>query len=153
MHRIAGILMRLQQILSNLPRRFRNIANTYWWEGVPSGSTQNDAKRPRNLRTAKRLPRSSSTRRDNEYRAEWPNHSPAPPKRPPNGIIYTPSILRDSHRRATIKMRSKNQGLWTYCSHSATLQACETPLECCKHLLVTWDTPRTNTKCRNPIII
>ncbi|KAI6103515.1 hypothetical protein F5141DRAFT_1239107 [Pisolithus sp. B1] len=80
MHRIASILMWLQQILSNLPRRFRNIANTYWREGVPSGSTRNDAKRPRNLCTAKRLPRSSGTRQDNEYRAKRPNDSPAPSK-------------------------------------------------------------------------
>ncbi|KAI6126964.1 hypothetical protein F5141DRAFT_1249226 [Pisolithus sp. B1] len=104
----TGILMRLQQILSNLPRRFRNIANTYWREGVPSGSMRNDAKWPRNLRTAKQLPRSSGTRRDNEYRAERPNHSPAPPKRPPNGIIYTPSILRDSHRCSRIKTKAEN---------------------------------------------
>ncbi|KAI6102127.1 hypothetical protein F5141DRAFT_1065640 [Pisolithus sp. B1] len=96
-HRTAGIYMQLPQALSNPSKRLWNIANTYWRKGVPPGSTRNDAKWPRNLRTAKRLPRSSGTRRDNEYRAEWPNHSPAPPKWPPNDLTYAPSILRDSH--------------------------------------------------------
>ncbi|KAI6101806.1 hypothetical protein F5141DRAFT_1242723 [Pisolithus sp. B1] len=98
----------LQQILSNLPRRLQKIANTYWWKGVPPGSMRNEEKWPRNLRMTKRLPRSSGTRLDDEYRAEQPNDSLAPPKRPPNGLIYTPSILRDSRRCATIKTRSKN---------------------------------------------
>ncbi|KAI6095121.1 hypothetical protein EV401DRAFT_2158779 [Pisolithus croceorrhizus] len=107
-HHTAGIYMQLPQGLSNPSKRLQNITNTYWREGVPPGSMRNDVKRPRNLRTAKRLPRSSNKRRDNEYRAGWPNDSPAPPKRPPNGLIYTLSTLRDLCRCTTIKTRSKN---------------------------------------------
>ncbi|KAI6096200.1 hypothetical protein F5141DRAFT_1221044 [Pisolithus sp. B1] len=104
-HRIAGILMWLQQILSNPSRRFQNIANTYWWEGVPPGSTRNDAKRPRNLRTAKWLPCSSGRRQDDRRTGIY---SPAPSKRPPNDLTCAPSTLRNLRRRATIKTRSKN---------------------------------------------
>ncbi|KAI6113404.1 hypothetical protein EV401DRAFT_2104607 [Pisolithus croceorrhizus] len=95
MHRIAGILMRLQQILSNPSRRFRNITNTYLEEGVPPELMRNNTKRPRNLRTAKQLPCSSSIRRDSELRAKWLNDSPAPSKPARSDFAHTPWTLRD----------------------------------------------------------
>ncbi|KAI5985943.1 hypothetical protein EDD15DRAFT_2373581 [Pisolithus albus] len=61
MHQTAGIPMRLLQLLPNPSKRFWNIANTYWRQGVPPRSIQDDAKRSTNRRRAKRLPRSSST--------------------------------------------------------------------------------------------
>ncbi|KAI6103377.1 hypothetical protein F5141DRAFT_1238580 [Pisolithus sp. B1] len=107
-HQTAGIYMQLPQGLSNPLRRLRNITNTYWQKGVSPGLAWNDATRPRNLRTAKRLPRSSGTRRDNKFRAKQPNDSPAPSKRARSDLAHTPWTLRDSCRCATIKTRSKN---------------------------------------------
>ncbi|KAI6097559.1 hypothetical protein F5141DRAFT_1294809 [Pisolithus sp. B1] len=104
-YRTACILMQLLLFLSNPSKRHQTISNTYWRKGVPPGSTRNDAKWPRNLHTAKRLPCSSGRRQDDRRTSIY---SPAPSKRPPNDLTCAPSTLRNLRRRATIKTRSKN---------------------------------------------
>ncbi|KAI5987151.1 hypothetical protein EDC04DRAFT_3149382 [Pisolithus marmoratus] len=105
---IAGMPMRLLQTLSNVSKRIWNIANTHWRQGVHTGSTLNDAKRPKNLHIAKRLPPSSDMRRDNEHKAKWPNGSPAPSNLAQYDLSHPPRILRNSRRHSRIKTRSKN---------------------------------------------
>ncbi|KAI5987792.1 hypothetical protein EDC04DRAFT_2912733 [Pisolithus marmoratus] len=97
---IAGIPMRLLQMLSNVSKRLWTVANTYWKVGEPPISMRNDAKRPRNLRTAKRLPRSSSRRQGNTHTGVY---SPVPSKWPPNGLTRTPSTFRDPRRHGKLK--------------------------------------------------
>ncbi|KAI6028092.1 hypothetical protein EDC04DRAFT_2899166 [Pisolithus marmoratus] len=101
---IAGIPMQLLQMLSNVSNRLRNIANPYWREGASPVSMRSDAKRPRNLPVAKQLPHSSSRRQGNTCTGMY---SPVPPKRPPNGLIHTPSTSMDLHRDGRIKMRAE----------------------------------------------
>ncbi|KAI6095148.1 hypothetical protein F5141DRAFT_1068635 [Pisolithus sp. B1] len=108
MHHTVGIYMQLPQVLSNPSKRLRNVVNTYWRKGVPPGSIRNDAKQQRNVPMAKRLPRSSGTRQDNEYRAERPNDSPAPSKPTRYDLTRPPGTFRNSHRHARIRTRSKN---------------------------------------------
>ncbi|KAI6039131.1 hypothetical protein EDC04DRAFT_3141009 [Pisolithus marmoratus] len=104
-HRTAGIYMQLPQALSSPSKRLWNIANTYWRQWEPPGSMQNDAKRPRSLPMAKQLPRSSGKRGDDTHTSI---HSPAPHKRPPDGLTHTPRTLRDHHRRGRIKTEAEN---------------------------------------------
>ncbi|KAI6035692.1 hypothetical protein EDC04DRAFT_3091391 [Pisolithus marmoratus] len=101
---IAGIRMRLLQTLSNVSNQFWNVTNTYWWEGASPLSMRSDAKWPRNLPVAKRLPHSSSRRQGNTCTGVY---SPVPPKRPPNGLIHTPSTSMDPHRDGRIKTRAE----------------------------------------------
>ncbi|KAI6095098.1 hypothetical protein F5141DRAFT_1295708 [Pisolithus sp. B1] len=161
-YRTACILMQLLPFLSNPSKRLQNIGNTYWRKGVPPGSMRNDATRPRNLHTAKRLPVSSDTRGDIEHRAERPNDLLTPSKPARYDHPCPPGILKDPHLRSRIKTRSKNVSTVETRGGKAsrptfflfaTSPARKTPLECCKHLLATWDTPRTNAKRRNPIVI
>ncbi|KAI6047884.1 hypothetical protein EDC04DRAFT_2886680 [Pisolithus marmoratus] len=107
-HRTAGISMRLLQLLPNPSKQFWNIANTHWRQGVHTGSTLNDAKRPKNLHIAKRPPPSSNMRRENEHKAKWPNGLSAPSKPTRYGLSHPPGTLRDPRRRGRIKTRAKN---------------------------------------------
>ncbi|KAI5988539.1 hypothetical protein EDD15DRAFT_2371206 [Pisolithus albus] len=107
-HRIAGILMPVLQLLSNPSKRLWNVASTYWRQGVPPGSMQSDAKRPRNLRMAKRLPVSRGMRRDNEHRAEMPNDLPARLKPPRNDLEHAPSTFPDPRRHGRLKAKAEN---------------------------------------------
>ncbi|KAI6102435.1 hypothetical protein EDD16DRAFT_1900916 [Pisolithus croceorrhizus] len=107
-YRTACILMQLLPFLSNPSKRLQNISNTYWWKGVPPGSTRNDATWPRNLCTAKRLPVSSDMRRDNEYRAKRPNDSPAPSKPARYDHLHPPWTLRDRLQRGRIRTKAGN---------------------------------------------
>ncbi|KAI6127042.1 hypothetical protein F5141DRAFT_1249520 [Pisolithus sp. B1] len=162
MHHTAGIYMQLPQVLSNPSKRLRNVVNTYWRKGVPPGSIRNDAKRQGNVPMAIQRPRSSGTRGDIKHRAERLNDLLTPSKPARYDHPRPPRILKDPHLRSRIKTRSKNVSTVETRGGKAsrptfflfaTSPARETPLECCKHLLATWDTPRTNAKRRNPIVI
>ncbi|KAI6021097.1 hypothetical protein EDC04DRAFT_382131 [Pisolithus marmoratus] len=89
-------------------QHLRNISNTFWLKGVPPGSRQNDAKQPTNLPMAKRLPVSSSMRRDNKHRAERQNGLPAPWKPARRDFVHPHGTLRDPRRRGRIKTKAKN---------------------------------------------
>ncbi|KAI6024220.1 hypothetical protein EDC04DRAFT_2606584 [Pisolithus marmoratus] len=100
--------MQIFQLLRNPSKRLWNVANTHWWQGVHTGLTPSGAKRPRNLRMAKRPPRSSEMRRDDKHRAKWPNGLLMPSKPARNDFAHSSGTLRDPRRRGRIKTKPKN---------------------------------------------
>ncbi|KAI6114479.1 hypothetical protein F5141DRAFT_1062870 [Pisolithus sp. B1] len=107
-YRTACILMQLLLFLSDPSKRLQNIGNTYWREGVPTGSTRNNAKWQGNIPMAIWWPRSSSMRQDIEHRAKWPNDLPTPFKPTRYDLSHLPGTLRDPRRRGRIKMKTEN---------------------------------------------
>ncbi|KAI6112708.1 hypothetical protein F5141DRAFT_1202563 [Pisolithus sp. B1] len=95
MYRTACILMQLLLFLSDPSKQLQNIGNTYWWEGVPTRSMQNDVKQQGNIPMAIQRPHSSSTRQDIEHRAKWPNNLPMPFKPTRYDLSHLPGTLRD----------------------------------------------------------
>ncbi|KAI6114438.1 hypothetical protein F5141DRAFT_1291186 [Pisolithus sp. B1] len=107
-YQTACILMQLLLFLSDPSKRLQNIGNTYWREGVPTGSTRNNAKWQGNIPMAIWRPRSSSMRQDIEHRAKWPNDLPTPFKPTQYDLSHLPGTLRDPRRRGRIKMKTEN---------------------------------------------